>query len=276
MPPASGPSKKATASSTPLLRGRVTRGATIVNQCKVPDATPWIPPGFEFLFTAPLKPQQTPVPHPVLVYIVGEMKKNAESDAVKKIHELNESHAFKDALAEYKKQGVLWKILFGRDLLDSAMKQDISAKVAANVSWACKVADARTSAIGCGIWDHKPYIQKKWTVIQWIDFTPIGKAEQVDFYYDVWSNIHYGYVGRAAGFTEQELIDWAANENAISNPGVPEPISDRRAIEIGSRLYADGSLNVLELLKKLYASKGRLHHYNPNLPKEKRVYTDEK
>jgi hypothetical protein len=26
-------------------------------------------------------------------------------------------------------------------------------------------------------------------------------------YYDVWSNIHYGYVGREAGFTGQELQD---------------------------------------------------------------------
>jgi hypothetical protein len=138
------------------------------------------------------------------------------------------------------------------------------------------VADARTSAVGCGIWDHKPYIRGKWGVAQLIDFTPLGKAEQVNFYYDIWSNIHYGYVGRAAAFTEKELLDWAAAENAVSTPGVPEPVSDRRSIEIGSRLYADGKLSVAELLKRLYGNKGQLHHYDPKRPQEKRVYTDDK
>lgn len=276
MAPASGPSKKATASATPLLRGRVTRATTIVNQCKVPDATHWIPPGFEFLFTAPLKPQQTPVPHEVLTYIVGEMKKNAGSEVVKKLRDLNESHFYEDALKEYKKQGLLWKIFVGGEFLKNMLDADLNAKIAAKVGWACQVADARASAVGCGIWDHKPYIRGKWGVSQLIDFTPLGKAEQVTFYYDIWSNIHYGYVGRAAAFTEKELIDWAAAENAVSTPGMPEPISDRRSIEIGSRLYADGALNVLELLKRLYDQRGQLHHYDPSRPQKQRVYTDEK
>ncbi|WP_370865971.1 polymorphic toxin type 44 domain-containing protein [Chondromyces apiculatus] len=28
-----------------------------------------------------------------------------------------------------------------------------------------------------------------------------------EYCFDVWSNIHYGYVGRAAGFDRQTLID---------------------------------------------------------------------
>jgi hypothetical protein len=66
-----------------------------------------------------------------------------------------------------------------------------------------------------GPWDHKNYLANNF--IQNGDFyTPIKGDREHEFYYDIWSNIHYGYVGRAAGFSASELID-AAN---IPLPGV--------------------------------------------------------
>jgi hypothetical protein len=37
------------------------------------------------------------------------------------------------------------------------------------------------------------------------------------YYYDVWSNVHYGYVGRAAGFSTSTLRDGAGLEQIGSN-----------------------------------------------------------
>ena len=35
------------------------------------------------------------------------------------------------------------------------------------------------------------------------------KYGQHDYYFDIWSNIHYGYVGTASGFCRDKLIDGA-------------------------------------------------------------------
>lgn len=51
-------------------------------------------------------------------------------------------------------------------------------------------------------WDHKPKIFDKFQTYR----TPVPGTD-TNLFYDVWSNIHYGYVGRYAGFGEQELID---------------------------------------------------------------------
>jgi hypothetical protein len=49
------------------------------------------------------------------------------------------------------------------------------------------------------------------------------------YYYDIWSNIHFGYVGSAAGFTESELLDGAGAEQIISTligGGLPEKTTE--------------------------------------------------
>jgi hypothetical protein len=277
MAPQSGRSGRANSSSnsSPILPGRVTQANTVLQQCKVPD--PWTSIFLQTLspsWLVPIGKQQTPVPHPVLSYIVGEMKTNAASEAVKSIRDLNESRAFDKAWAEYDKHSFLWKLFVGGNMLDAALKADIVNKAAAEAEFACKVADAMTSVVGCGIWDHKPKIREKWGVSQLIDFTPLNKPDQVNFYYDIWSNIHYGYVGLAAGFSETELVDSASAENQISTPGVPEPPSDTAAIRIGFELFK-GTLSVHELLKKLYEKRGKLHHYDRKRPLKERVYTTE-
>jgi hypothetical protein len=69
------------------------------------------------------------------------------------------------------------------------------------------------------VWDQKQYIRDN-SRPPWLDvpygngncwplhFTVTGTQYQV--YYDIWANIHFGYVGRAAGFTLPALLNGAA------------------------------------------------------------------
>jgi hypothetical protein len=52
-------------------------------------------------------------------------------------------------------------------------------------------------------WDHKSRPEMK----KWGTWHTWGRWE---YYYDVWSNIHYGYVGRAAGFSREVLVKYAS------------------------------------------------------------------
>jgi hypothetical protein len=73
------------------------------------------------------------------------------------------------------------------------------------------------------------------------------------YYYDVWSNVHYGYAGTAAGFSESTLLDGAGLEQIGSDllrsrwpkgtDGVKglrrfDGLSDRVAIMVGIKLFA--------------------------------------
>jgi hypothetical protein len=79
----------------------------------------------------------------------------------------------------------------------------LPGKVLAAYLWITMVAPGKP-------WDHKPQLQrmhkmvlagsndnKRWTRIQ--------DSEKQALFYDVWSNIHFGYVGRALGFSTNEL-----------------------------------------------------------------------
>jgi|DewCreStandDraft_4_1066084.scaffolds.fasta_scaffold22540_1 hypothetical protein len=61
-------------------------------------------------------------------------------------------------------------------------------------------------------WDHKPILAKKLGLENPPDYWfPIRGDSEHEWYYDIWSNIHYGFVGRAAGFAAQTLQDYAAS-----------------------------------------------------------------
>src|SRR5262249_3761858 len=125
---------------------------------------------------------------------------------------------------------------------------------AAILSWALLVRQD-------GPWDHKPVIRRR--------FHPRGPGEQVwhrlgnwEYYYDIWSNIHYGYVGIACGFTGSTLLNGAGLEQIGTDlwrhrlpqrrPGVPglagfDDVSDQAAIRIGIALYASTPSNVTSM-----------------------------
>ena len=63
-------------------------------------------------------------------------------------------------------------------------------------------------------WDHKPKISSLFRYCSVERFTRKGnlskshfhKYKNFDYFYDIWSNIHYGYVGRFCGISEQFLL----------------------------------------------------------------------
>ncbi|MFF3250744.1 DNRLRE domain-containing protein [Actinacidiphila glaucinigra] len=56
-------------------------------------------------------------------------------------------------------------------------------------------------------WDHKPLLRKKFglSADNADDLYFKVPGENAEVFYDVWSNFHYGYLGRAAGFTGEAL-----------------------------------------------------------------------
>jgi hypothetical protein len=57
-------------------------------------------------------------------------------------------------------------------------------------------------------WDHKPKLRRLFP-------SPTTRTSvwhtygSTQYFHDIWSNIHYGYVGAAAGFTDAVLLDGA-------------------------------------------------------------------
>ena len=92
-----------------------------------------------------------------------------------------------------------------------------------------------------GPWDHKPLIAK---------FPGLGAetgpgkgyryhvpGTPYEIYYDVWSNIHFGYVGRVAHFGPNWL-QWAAAQVGITDHG------DEISIDIGMDLSGSRGVNL--------------------------------
>ena len=86
-------------------------------------------------------------------------------------------------------------------------------------------------------WDHKAQIRKNF-----------GKWQQIGidyfYFYDIWSNIHYGYIGRLVGFSQTELKLGAGAAQIVARTSSPEwsssnfdDPSDQAAILIGITLY---------------------------------------
>lgn len=71
--------------------------------------------------------------------------------------------------------------------------------------WALKVRQN-------GDWDHKPIIAARFHPRSQGGLQHWHLHGNILYYYEVWSNIHYGYVGRASGFSEAVLLDGAGLE----------------------------------------------------------------
>ena len=110
---------------------------------------------------------------PVVNYIYNEIEKNSSSKAVSEINALN---------------------------TEAEKSNPIVNKTSAYSEWALKVGPGQE-------WDHKAAIQDmEKQAGRNKDFQAAGTRS---YKYDTWSNIHYGFVGKAAGFSESELLDGA-------------------------------------------------------------------
>ncbi|MCB2263723.1 MAG: polymorphic toxin type 44 domain-containing protein [Candidatus Thiosymbion ectosymbiont of Robbea hypermnestra] len=186
-------------------------GATYLKDWRLPG--PW-PEGFEPVLPAPHSLASHPGEvhldeiTPIIHFIVAEMNTNAQSADVKKMAELNRFSA-QACITDFKELP-LWRQLLGLGITPAqCVDMQLSYHSAALLLWTWKV---RTG----GDWDHKPQIATR--------FHPCDPKEQqwhlhgdTLYYYDIWSNLHYGYVGMAAGFSESALLDGAGLEQIGSD-----------------------------------------------------------
>lgn len=148
------------------------------------------------------KADPTPCNHPdqmeeLAEYIAGEMNRNIFHSTVLKMKELLSY----DVVEETRKQMQLpWYAKIG---MTNPQGIGAAKTAAAMAMWTERVGQGRP-------WDHKLIIR-----------TTIGgiwhKQGQHDYFYDIWSNIHYGYVGVAGGLSEGVLLDGAGAEQIVSD-----------------------------------------------------------
>jgi hypothetical protein len=181
---------------------------------------------------------------PIARYMAAEMNANAASDDVKRMAEMNRFSL--DACITDFTQLPMWKQLLGLGIRpEQCVDMQLSYHSAALIAWAMKVRQN-------GEWDHKPKIAALFH-----PRSPGGLQHwhlygSTLYFYDVWSNIHYGYVGRAAGFSASTLLDGAGLEQMgsdlarLNRPARSAGVSglrawddphDRAAITIGMDLY---------------------------------------
>ena len=167
------------------------------------DMVVWFPktdiPPFYISFCIPKT-----CPHPDMMeelasYIAGEMNRNIHDPAVLEMRRLIDY----DPVVEEQKFAELPPLV----RMDGPLNHSVIAmtnKATAAVIWTKKVGQDRE-------WDHKPKLRAMYNNVVW------HKQGKHDYYYDIWSNIHYGYVGIIAGLSESVLLDGAGAEQIASD-----------------------------------------------------------
>jgi hypothetical protein len=125
----------------------------------------------------------------------------------------------------------------------------IGGKGAAYAAWAYLVKSG-------GDWDHKPKLYRKLSLTKTDKHFPFRGDTQHEYFYDIWSNVHYGYVGRAAGFSEFELQQ-AHQLGGIT--GATDPF-DIETVQLGLDLWRTygSSMSMANLEQELLARSPKL------------------
>ncbi|MDH2436767.1 polymorphic toxin type 44 domain-containing protein [Pokkaliibacter sp. MBI-7] len=179
---------------------------------------------------------------PIAEYMAREISTNLRSRDVRAMKHLNHSaDYFLNHARELKSWGLGELLDWGKD-----KAKGLTAREAAMMIWTMKVAQDSS-------WDHKPVISRC--------FHPRDPQEQQyhawkdrRYFYDIWSNIHYGFIGAASGFTNSQLSDGAGLEQIGSTlfnlkwparEGIPtgrlrdfDGVNDRKSVQLGIDLYA--------------------------------------
>lgn len=120
------------------------------------------------------------------------------------------------------------ELLQPSNIVTQALYDPIKSRAAALAIWYLKVKSGAD-------WDHKPEIIKRCNLIEGDKHFPIFGDTTHEWFFDIWSNIHYGYVGTSVGFNEGTLIG-GANAGEIFGAGGNDPIDDAMA-KIGIRMW---------------------------------------
>lgn len=200
----------------------------------------------------------------VAEYILGEIKANVKSATADTIRFQIDKDTYKQRMKEW--EALPW-YLKGKppeyDLLSASTIWFMAVKTGAR-------------------WDHKPKIRDLFSSVAVARPLPgsgtnsksyFHRYKNNDYFYDVWSNIHYGYVGLSVGFSEDWLLLGSTIEQwRTSEEGNADPIDDITCMKIGMALYrqhgkyADSLtvshiINALESASKDSLSESRQPHW---------------
>lgn len=184
-------------------------------------------------------------------YILNEIKTNVRGQIAETIRSFIDEDTLKQRRAEWDKLPFYAK-------LAQSPKPDLFAAMAV---WYQTVKTGST-------WDHKPKIRDRFSSVAVARPLPrkgkpsksyYHKFKQHYYFYDVWSNIHYGYVGLSVGFSEALLLKGSGWEQNMT-PGAigDDTLDDVTSMKIGFSLfkeygkYAENLTvkNILDALKK--------------------------
>ncbi|WP_410751718.1 polymorphic toxin type 44 domain-containing protein [Citrobacter sp. U14242] len=190
----------------------------------------------------------------VAEYILSEIKVNVKSSTADSIR----YYIDEDIYAEKMKE---WNSLPWYLKQQGPPKLDV---IAASAIWFMAV---KTGAK----WDHKSKIRDMFSSVAVARPLPdsgtnsksyFHKYKGNDYFYDVWSNIHYGYVGLSVGFSEDWLLLGSTIEQwRTSKEGNADPADDITCMKIGMELYRQygkhaESLTVNHIINALEAASG--------------------
>lgn len=182
--------KMATLLADPKLKEKAVAANALVDpkpDPKKPEAEP----------KAPVACKDPDMMEQVASYIAKEMNRNITHPSVLKMMKLT---SFDAAAENAKFQELPW---YARLSPPNFQAMELGNTAAAMALWAERVGQNRP-------WDHKVTIGQQFG-------GPWQKQGQVDYFYDIWSNIHYGYVGRVGGLSEGVLLDGAGLEQIASD-----------------------------------------------------------
>lgn len=186
---------------------------------------------------------------PIARFIAHEMNRNAHSPFVKHLARLN-SFPPDDCIDDFNRLTPQERLLAGIEPPCTTATMELSYHVLAMFLWAMKVKSEAD-------WDHKDKIGTRFPSRVSISNKEHLYGDRL-YSHEIWSNIHYGYVGMAAGFSESVLIkgaDVAHTIGELKRSGLSEESlniireklgkdlrnwddsKDKGAIELGIRLY---------------------------------------
>ncbi|MEY1554191.1 polymorphic toxin type 44 domain-containing protein [Yoonia sp. R2331] len=98
------------------------------------------------------------------------------------------------------------------------------------LQWPWATGDAfRSFLTTYGPWDHKPKIGPHWG-----ELNRLGNATEY-YFYDFWSNIHYGFIMRMAGYSEDGML-WGSNAMQWIDHAEGDSQFDQEPMKAGWRL----------------------------------------
>ena len=167
----------------------------------------------------------------VAEYIVNEIKKNVKSQTAEQIRYLIDKETYNESVKEWENSPWYNKLNPPPQL----------SPVTAMAIW--------FQAVKTGsIWDHKHLIKSKFGRVAVerpltsgeVSKSHYHKYKNHDYFYDVWSNIHYGYVGLSTGFSVETLLAGSNIEQIrTSFESKKDPLDDIFCMNIGFSLFKE-------------------------------------